>query len=139
MAFRILNDDPIGEFPEVPWLKDYLDDHDLYDVPDEELADLLGILVGPKGILLFTKDFKGFLFKGSRGYEVLSELIAQGVYTGRLGVFSKGKKPILVSDEDAGDNELIPCGGGKYFQNTVDPNRPPSSTRSRKKPKSPAF
>lgn len=133
MAFRLLTAPDDNEFPEVPWLREYLDLIDETDVLPEHLAFLIGFTISEKGYLLFTKEFKAFAFQGSNLHTVITDFLAGGVYTGALGLYSHKGKPQLVADEDAGDFIFNRCTDKKYIQSSIDPNHPPSSRSRRKK------
>ncbi len=49
---------------ELPWLNDYLDEHP--EKQDKFCSAIQEFVIVPKGILVITLDYKGFLFKDSK-------------------------------------------------------------------------
>jgi hypothetical protein len=133
MTFKLLTAPDDNEFPEVLWLKDYLALIEETDIPPEQLSFLIGFTISEKGYLLFTKEFKTFAFKGTSLHTVLTDLMAEDLFTGAVGVYSTKGKPQLVADQFAGDFRFIRCNDRKYIQDPVDPANPPSSRSKRKK------
>jgi hypothetical protein len=135
MSYSVLFVDGSGVDNDLPWLKDYLIENKLSDLRPEELEAISFLVVTDKGYLLYCKSFKAFAFKGSGLYDVLKSLLEDS-YTGCLGLGSNGKKPMLISDGDAGDHYLHKRSPKEFEQMAVDPNNPtPPSTRT--KPRKP--
>lgn len=98
MSIKRIDD---GSEDSLPWVNDYIDEVGQAD----DCSFVTSLRKTPKGYLVLAKDFKGFVFSGSKLYDFLVEVIPHWRQDGRLsyGVFAiaqqNGKVGLAVDDE----------------------------------------
>lgn len=95
---------------DLPWLSDYLGMYP--DKADKYVSPIQNLILGEKGILIITLDYKGFLFKDSKICKFLLQAIEYWKKDPKNAqinglFFSASKKPNIAVDDEITDVVVI--------------------------------
>lgn len=146
MALRIIGGDDNTSSDQKPWLEDYLDSCE----NDEDVVSFVTRIVPrPKGFLVETEAYLGFMFKGTSMYSHLSEALeiwqTDGCSTFPLfGMPDSNGKLIVAIDDEGEETTWLADKSGKrikaYAQQRINLKKLSGSNPllSDKKPPSPS-